>query len=100
MNDLYGLPYRENKVWIGYAARKLTPAHERGYHKVFLPLVKYGYKSGDGLTNRMLRRVLRRIAVERTRDLLAENAGKNPRPVLRALVRKPAERMLAWIGRK
>jgi len=99
MNDFYGLPYRENKVWIAYAEKKLTPAHQRGYHKVFLPLVRYAYKSGEGWTNRALRSVLHWIAVERTKDLQDEIAGRNPRPIKRALLRKPAEQLLAWLGR-
>ena len=100
MNDLYGLPYRENKVWIAYAAQRLTPEHQVGYHRVFKPLVKYAYKSGDGWTNRVLRSLLHWMAVERTRDLQDEIAGKNPRPIQRALLRKPAETLMAWVGRK
>lgn len=98
MNDLYGLPYRENKIWLMYAKRHLTPAHEVGYHKVFLPLVDYGFKRGDGLGNRAVRSALIWIGKHRTSDIKNELAGK-PRNKLHKYLRAVIEPTLAAIGR-
>jgi hypothetical protein len=98
MNDLYGLPYRENKIWLMYAKRHLTPAHEIGYHKVFLPLVEYGFKQGDGLGHRVVRAALIWIGKHRTSDIKNELAGK-PRNMLHKYLRAVIEPTLAAIGR-
>lgn len=76
MNDLYGLPYKENKVWTGYSTRYLTPAHQRGYHQLFLPLVNFGFKSGDGKLNLAVRRALVWVGKNRTQVLQDKLAGK------------------------
>jgi hypothetical protein len=99
MNDMYGLPYRENRVWLKYGAVHMTPAHTRGYHRVFLPLVDFGFKQGDGALNLVVRRALIWIAVNRTQDLEDEMSGRNPRPIARALIRKPAEKLIYLIGK-
>lgn len=98
MNDLYGLPYRENKIWTKYAKTHLTPEHQIGYHKVFLPLVDYGFKQGDGLGNRLVRAVLIWIGKNRTADIINELEGKPRNPVHRFL-RAVAEPTLAAIGK-
>ena len=97
MNDLYGLPYRENKIWLMYAKRHLTPNHETGYHKVFLPLVDYGFKQGDGITHRAVRSALIWIGKNRTRDIKNELAGK-PRNPVHKFLRAVIEPTLALIG--
>jgi hypothetical protein len=99
MNDMYGLPYRENRVWIKYSATHMTPEHQTGYHRVFLPLVDFAFKSGNGLLNRIVRKSLIWIAVNRTQDIEDELAGRNPRYIKRALIRRPAERLIYLIGK-
>ena len=99
MNDLYGLPYRENKIWLMYAKRHLTPAHEKGYHKVFLPLVDYGFKQGDGILNLAVRDALIWIGKNRTSDIKNELAGKK-RNLLHKTLRAIAEPLLGFIGRR
>ena len=99
MNDMYGLPYRENRIWIRYAMTHLKPEHQVGYHRVFLPLVDYAFKQGDGITHLWLRDILIWIAVTRTQDIQAELKGLNPRPFIRWLVRKPSEMALYYIGK-
>jgi hypothetical protein len=99
MNDLYGLPYTENKVWVKYAVTHLKPEHQVGYHKVFLPLVDYAYKQGNGWSHLQVRKVLEYIAVNRTIDIQAELSGKYRRPVHK-LLRNIIEPVLYWIGRK
>lgn len=98
MNDMYGLPYRENLVWLGYSRKHLTPAHQVGYHKVFLPLVDYGFKRGDGWKQLLLRSALIWIGKNRTSDIQNELAGRK-RNLLHRTLRAIAEPTLAAIGR-
>ena len=98
MNDMYGLPYRENKVWLKYSSTHLTTSHQKGYHKVFLPLVNYGFKAGDGWTNKVVRNSLIWIGKNRTSDIQNEVAGKK-RNVLHKTLRAIAEPTLALIGK-
>lgn len=96
MNDFYGLPYRENKVWIKYAKTHLTPAHEKGYHKVFLPLVAFAKK--PGFLNTKIRNALFYIGKHRTIDIQAELNGTHRRPV-HVFLRAVIEPTLAAIGK-
>lgn len=99
MNDMYGLPYRENKIWLKYSATHMKPEHQVGYHKVFLPLVDYAFKQGNGVTHLWLRSALIWIGVNRTKDIQDELAGLNPRPFKRMFIRKPAEAAMYYIGK-
>jgi hypothetical protein len=75
MNHAYGFGSFRNKIWLAYAAKNLTKAHEAGYHALFLPLVAVGYNQGDKMHNRIVRRVLENIARHRSADLRAEMRG-------------------------
>jgi hypothetical protein len=75
MNEAYGFGSFRNAVWLAYAQKNLTKEHEVGYHTLFLPLVNYAYKQGNGITHRMLRKVLENIARHRSADLRAEMRG-------------------------
>jgi hypothetical protein len=84
MNHAYGFGGFRNKIWLAYAAKNLTKAHEVGYHALFLPLVAVGYNQGDKMHNRIVRRVLENIARHRSADLRAEMRGTKRDPVGRA----------------
>jgi len=99
MNDLYGLPYRENLIWLSYAKHHLTPAHERGYHAIFGPLVDYGFKQGDGWLNLRVRNALIWIGKNRTSDIKNELRGR-PRNWLHLTLRAIIEPTLAAIGKR
>jgi hypothetical protein len=75
MNQAYGFGSFRNRIWLAYAAKNLTKAHEAGYHALFLPLVAVGYNQGDKMHNRIVRRVLENIARHRSADLRAEMRG-------------------------
>lgn len=75
MNHAYGFGSYRNAVWLQYSAKHMTKAHEVGYHALFLPLVRYAFYSGDGLGNRVVRRVLEHGTRRRTADLRAEMRG-------------------------
>jgi hypothetical protein len=84
MNHAYGFGGFRNKIWLAYAAKHLTKAHEVGYHAMFLPLVAVGYNQGDKMHNRIVRRVLENIARHRSADLRAEMRGTKRDPIGRA----------------
>lgn len=75
MNELYGFGSYRNKIWLKYAKDNLTKNHEKGYHAIFLPLVKFGFKSGNGLANIIVRKTLEHIARHRSVDLRAVMRG-------------------------
>jgi hypothetical protein len=81
MNHAYGFGGFRNKIWLAYAAKHLTKAHEVGYHTLFLPLVAIGYNQGGKMHNRIVRRVLENIARHRSTDLRAEMRGTKRDPV-------------------
>lgn len=75
MNHAYGFGSFRNAIWIAYADKHLTKAHEVGYHTLFLPLVDYGFKRGDGKLNMIVRKVLEWGTRHRSTDLRAELRG-------------------------
>jgi hypothetical protein len=84
MNQEYGFGSFRNAIWLKYAERKLTKAHEVGYHALFLPLVDFGFKQGDGKANLMVRKFLESCARHRSLDLRAEMRGTKRDPIGRA----------------
>jgi len=69
MNDTYGFGNFRNKIWLRQS-KDLAPEYQKGYHKIFLPLVKLSK------TNVVIRKVLEHIAVHRTIDIRQEARGK------------------------
>ena len=76
MNSAYGFGSFRNAIWIKYADKHLTKAHEVGYHTLFLPLVDFGFKRGDGKLNLAVRKVLEWGTRHRSTDLRAELRNK------------------------
>ena len=76
MNAEYGFGSFRNAIWLAQS-KDLDPAYEKGYHKLFLPLVNYAYKAGEKNTlQRILRGVLEHIARHRTADIWKQKRGK------------------------
>ena len=75
MNNAYGFGSFRNAIWLKYAQNNLTKAHEAGYHAIFLPLVDFAYKNGDGFAHKAVRSVLENIARHRSADLRSEMRG-------------------------
>ena len=73
MNDMYGFGSFRNKIWLRQS-KNLPPEYQKGYHAIFLPLVKYARQ--PGMLSRCVRRVLEHIAVHRTIDIRQEERGK------------------------
>jgi hypothetical protein len=75
MNEAYGFGSFRNRIWLRHSEKHLTKAHEVGYHAIFLPLVDYGFKQGDGITHRTVRKILEHIARHRSTDIRADMRG-------------------------
>jgi hypothetical protein len=75
MNQAYGFGSFRNAIWIAYADKHLTKAHEVGYHTIFLPLVDFGFKRSNGKLNIAVRRVMEWGTRHRSIDLRAEMRG-------------------------
>jgi hypothetical protein len=91
MNETYGFGSFRNKIWQKYAKDNLTKEHEKGYHKLFLPLVRLSR------TNIVIRKILEHIAVHRTIDIRQEARGKTH--ILGRVYRKILEPICYWVGK-
>jgi len=91
MNETYGFGSFRNKIWQKYAKDNLTREHEKGYHKIFLPLVKLSK------TNIVIRKILEHIAVHRTIDIRQEARGKTH--ILGRVYRKVLEPICYLVGK-
>ena len=69
MNEFYGFGSFRNKIWLRHS-KGLAPEYQKGYHKIFLPLVKLSK------TNKLLKKTLEHIAVHRTIDIRQDARGK------------------------
>ena len=85
MNNAYGFGSFRNAIWLAYANKHLTKYHEIGYHTLFLPLVDFGFKRGDGKLNTIVRTALEWTARHRSVDLRAEMRNKRRDPIGRVL---------------
>ena len=73
MNDSYGFGNFRNKIWLKHS-KDLPKEYEVGYHKIFLPLVKFAKE--EGKLNKVVKKTLEHIARHRTLDLKQEMKGK------------------------
>jgi|TARA_E500000331_G_scaffold37641_1_gene31368 hypothetical protein len=73
MNDSYGFGNFRNKIWLKHS-KDLPKEYEAGYHKIFLPLVKFAKE--EGKLNKVVKKTLEHIARHRTLDLKQEMKGK------------------------
>ena len=69
MNESYGFGSFRNKIWLKHS-KDLAPEYQKGYHKIFLPLVRLSK------TNKLLKKTLEHIAIHRTIDIRQESRGK------------------------
>jgi hypothetical protein len=69
MNESYGFGSFRNKIWLKHS-KDLAPEYQKGYHKIFLPLVKLSKN------NKILKTMLEHIAVHRTIDIRQESRSK------------------------
>ena len=90
MNETYGFGSFRNKIWLRQS-KDLAPEYQKGYHKLFLPLVKLSK------TNIVIRKILEHIAVHRTIDIRQESRGKTH--ILGRVYRKVLEPICYLVGK-
>ncbi len=90
MNDSYGFGSFRNKIWLRHS-KDLAPEYQKGYHKIFLPLVKLSKN------NKVLKKMLEHIAVHRTIDIRQESRGKVH--LLGRVYRKILEPICYFVGK-
>ena len=90
MNESYGFGSFRNKIWLKHS-KGLAPEYQKGYHKLFLPLVKIAK------TNKVVRKILEHIAVHRTIDIRQESRGKVH--LLGRVYRKILEPICYFVGK-
>lgn len=98
MNQAYGFGSFRQSVWLEYSEKRLTKQHERGYHRIFQPLVRYAFHSGNSFAKRNVRQFLEYIMRLRTADLRAEMRGNNPHPI-RRVIRRTCEYICYLAGK-
>jgi hypothetical protein len=91
MNESYGFGSFRNKIWLRHS-KNLAPEYQRGYHKLFLPLVK------KAKTNKILKKILEHIAIHRTIDIRQEE--RNKIHLLGRVYRTILEPICYWAGKK
>ena len=95
MNESYGFGSFRNKIWMKFH-KDISPEYQKGYHKLFLPLVKYAKQKG--ITNKFIKNILEHIAVHSTIDMRQSLRGK--RHLLGRIYRKIILPLCYWAGKK
>ena len=90
MNESYGFGSFRNKIWMKFH-KNLSPEYQRGYHKLFLPLVKIAK------TNKIVKKILEHIAVHSTIDMRQSMRGKTH--LLGRAYRKILLPLCYWVGK-
>ena len=94
MNESYGFGSFRNKIWMKFHGN-IAPEYQKGYHKLFLPLVKYAKQKG--IINKIIKKVLEHIAIHRTIDIRQEE--KNKIHLIGRVYRKILEPICYWAGK-
>ena len=74
MNNAYGFCSFRQTIWLKHS-RDMNPAYQKGYHRIFKPLIKFAYK-GNKWYNMAVRKTLEGIARRRTADIWMQQRGK------------------------
>ena len=90
MNQSYGFGYFRNKIWMKFH-KDLSPEYQRGYHRLFLPLVRIAK------TNKIIKNILEHIAIHSTIDMRQTLRGK--KHTLGRLYRKILLPLCYWVGK-
>ena len=90
MNESYGFGSFRNKIWMKFH-KNLSPEYQKGYHKLFLPLVKIAK------TNKIIKNILEHIAIHSTIDMRQTLRGK--KHTLGRLYRKILLPLCYWVGK-
>jgi len=74
MNNAYGFGSFRQAIWLHHS-KDMDPAYQKGYHRIFRPLIKIAYRNTKWY-NIVVRRMLEGIARRRTADIWMQKKGK------------------------
>jgi hypothetical protein len=82
MNKKYGFGNFRNAIWLKHSATMPNAKTiEKGYHKIFLPVVAFAFSDKQTFARKIVRKVSEHIARHRTADLWKEMRGKKRDPL-------------------
>ncbi len=82
MNQAYGFGSFRQAIWLQHSANMPNAkAMEKGYHKIFLPVVAFAFSNKKSFARKLVRKVAEHIARHRTADLWKEMRGKRRDPL-------------------
>ena len=77
MNQAYGFGSFRQAIWLQHSATMPNAKIiEKGYHKLFLPVVAFAFSDKQTFARKLVRKVSEHIARHRTADLWKEMRGK------------------------
>jgi hypothetical protein len=96
MNQRYGFGSFRNKIWLKFH-KDYSAEYQKGYHKVFLPLVNIAKK--EGVLNTIVRKILEHMGRHVTADMFQIMRNKKSDKLGR-IYRKIFEPICYWLGGK
>jgi hypothetical protein len=82
MNQAYGFGSFRQAIWLQHSATMPNAKTiEKGYHKLFLPVVAFAFSDKQTFARKIVRKVSEHIARHRTADLWKEMRGKRRDPL-------------------
>ena len=77
MNQAYGFGSFRQAIWLQHSANMPNAKTiEKGYHRIFLPVVAFAFSEKQTFARKLVRKVSEHIARHRTADLWKEMRGK------------------------
>jgi hypothetical protein len=99
MNKAYGFGSFRQAIWLQHSANMPNAKTiEKGYHKLFLPVVAFAFSDKQTFARKLVRKVSEHIARHRTADLWKEMRGKK-RDLLGRIYRSIIEPMCYVAGK-
>jgi hypothetical protein len=82
MNEAYGFGSFRQAIWLKHSASMPNAKTiEKGYHKLFLPVVAFAFSEKKTFARKIVRKISEHIARHRTADLWKEMRGKKRDPL-------------------
>jgi len=82
MNQAYGFGSFRQAIWLQHSATMPNAKTiEKGYHKLFLPVVAFAFSEKKTFARKLVRKISEHIARHRTADLWKEMRGKKRDPL-------------------
>ena len=99
MNQAYGFGSFRQAIWLQHSATMPNAKTiEKGYHKLFLPVVAFAFSDKQTFARKLVRKVSEHIARHRTADLWKEMRGKK-RDLLGRIYRAIIEPLCYVVGK-